>query len=777
LIDRTLAHYRITATIGAGGMGEVHRATDTKLGRDVALKVLPAEMASDPKRLDRFQREAKALAALNHPHIVTIYSVEEAEGIHFLTMELVEGEPLDRLIPEGGLSVERTLEVATASADALAAAHEKGIVHRDLKPGNIMLTDSGRVKVLDFGLAKMSGPGEALDSNVSTQARTDEGVAVGTLGYMSPEQVRGLVVDHRSDVFSFGTILYELLTGKRAFKRDTVADTISAILNEEPPDLSLTNRSISPGLERLVHRCLEKKPERRFQSAHDIAVALDELSSPVGSLPPQPRPTVRWPRFWLAAGAVALVATAALSFLVWRGRSGHGPVKPARTAQGGKPTRIVVLPFENLGAPQDAYFAAGMTEEIMSRLGNLQGLAVISRTTAIGYDRKGKTVSQIGADLGVDFVLEGTVRWDRGAVGEGRVRIAPQLIVVADDTPVWGERYDRVMADALTIQSEVAENVVRAMGVKLAPREQTALTTSATKDPEAYDLYLRGLEMVKRGQARQNLEEAVRLFRAATDRDPRFAQALAQLAQQELYIYFLHLDRNREHVDRAKQVVDQLATLGPDLAETHIARAWYFYYGLLQYPRALEEFKVARALQPSNTEVLSGIAFILRRQGRWEEAIEQIDKWLEIDPRSPNALSQYGQTSMCLRRYAAADRVFALSASLNPQFGNPWDGEDGLRPYGGAISIGLIPSFPRPGMSWASRTTSLMWRASHSESRYSGEIFRGRCDSSREKRVKPSPASTSTSPSISFEARCTLSRDSTIWRVVRSTPLVGGWER
>jgi TolB-like protein/Flp pilus assembly protein TadD len=331
-----------------------------------------------------------------------------------------------------------------------------------------------------------------------------------------------------------------------------------------------------------------------------------------------------------------------------------------------------VLPFENLGAPQDAYFAAGMTDEIMSRLANLQGLAVISRTTAIGYDRKGKTIPQIGADLGIDFVLEGTVRWDRSGGGEGRVRIAPQLILVADDTPVWGERYDRVMSDALTIQSEVAQNVVIAMGLKLAPREKAALKTASTSDMEAYDLYLRGLEMIRRGQTRQNLEEAVRLFRAATDRDRRFAQALAQLAQTHLKIYFLHLDRSREHVDSAKQVVDRLAALGPDLAETHIARAYYFYWGLLDYPRALEEFKAVLALQPSNGDLTFGIAAILRRQGRWEEAAEQQIKLLEIDPRSPEALFEYGLTCLLLRRYVEADRAYGLSASLNRQFGNPW---------------------------------------------------------------------------------------------------------
>jgi TolB-like protein len=659
-------------------MGEVYRARDSKLDRDVAIKVLPASVAGDPDTLARFEREAKAVAALSHPNILAIHDFGNQDGIAYAVMELLEGETLRGKLDAGPITQKKAVDFALQVAKGLSAAHEKGIVHRDLKPENLFVSRDGHVKILDFGLAKRVekvAPGEET-SALTASGHTQPGTVMGTVGYMSPEQVRGLPVDHRSDIFSFGAILYEILSGKRAFKRDTSADTMSAILKEEPPELSESGRNISPALDHIVRHCLEKDRDNRFQTAKDIAFALSEQSSPAitsGSrevaAPAASKPS---PRFWVAAGVVALVAVAVLSLLLWRGKGSQGPAAPTRTVQAGKRARIVVLPFENLGAPQDAYFAAGMTEEISSRLANLQGLAVISRTTATGYDRKGKTIKQIGADLGVDFVLEGTVLSDRSAAGGGRMRIAPQLIQVADDTQVWGDRYDRAMTDILAIQSEVAENVVRAMGVKLAPREKTALMTASTNDMEAYDLYLQGLKSADLGPTPQNLEGAIRMFQAAVDRDPRFPQALMQLAKTHLYVYLQHYDRSRERVDKAKVLIDRLAALGPDLAETHIARGYYAYWGFLEYPRALEEFNMALALQPSSSEVLQGIAFILRRQGRWEEAAEQILGWVALDPRSPNALIQHCQTSLYLRRYAEAERACSLAVSFNRPLGSAW---------------------------------------------------------------------------------------------------------
>ena len=331
-----------------------------------------------------------------------------------------------------------------------------------------------------------------------------------------------------------------------------------------------------------------------------------------------------------------------------------------------------MLPFENLGAPEDTYFAAGLTEAVISRLANVQGLSVISRTTARGYDRKGKTIPQIGTDLGVDFVLEGSVSWDRGTGRDSRVRITPALTQVADDTQIWADQYDRETADIFAIQSEVAESVVRAMGVKLVPREMTALRAVSTSDMEAYDFYLRGLEFADHSQGKEDQEGALRMFQAAVDRDPRFTLALARLARVHASMYSYYFDRSQERVDSVKDALDRLGGLGPDLAETHIARGYYQYGVLEDYPRALEEFKAALSLQPSSDEVLEGISYVLRRQGRWQESAEESAKWLEIDPRSPIALLQHGLTCVLLRRYAEADRVFALATSFNPQIGHAW---------------------------------------------------------------------------------------------------------
>src|SRR5664279_1760538 len=417
-VGTRLGPYEILSPLGAGGMGEVYRAKDARVDRMVALKVLPEKFFEDSERRGRFEREAKLLASLNHPGIAVLYSFEEIpvsslspasqSTLHILVMELLEGEALRSALAGARVSTKKALEWARQMAQGLAAAHEKGIVHRDLKPENLFVTRDGHLKILDFGLAKRTEQDRTDETSAPTESKlTEAGVVMGTVGYMSPEQVRGLPVDHRSDIFSFGTILYELLSGKKAFKRDTAADTMSAILKEEPPELSESGRNVSPALDRVVRHCLEKSAEHRFQSARDIVFALSEASASTAASGAQlvTRPPGRK---ILVTGVVVALLAVAVWYLLRRGSEMRAPTA-LTTAQGRKPIRIVVLPFENLGAPQDAYLAAGMTEEISSRLANLQGLAVISRTTAVGYDRKGKTIKQIGADLGVDFVLEGTV--------------------------------------------------------------------------------------------------------------------------------------------------------------------------------------------------------------------------------------------------------------------------------------------------------------------------------------------------------------------------------
>jgi len=662
-----LGPYEIVAPIGAGGMGEVYRARDTRLGRDVAIKVLPTEYASDPERLRRFEQEARAVAALDHPNILAIHDVGTHDGSPYLVTELLEGESLRDRLQAGPVPPRKAVEIGVQIAQGLAAAHEKGIVHRDLKPGNVFVTNDGRVKILDFGLAKLAAPrslAEGAQASTVVEA-TEAGTRLGTVGYMSPEQVRGQSVDQRSDIFSFGCVLYEMVSGRSPFRKDTAADTASAILHEDPAPLSGTGQAIVPALQEIVSRCLEKRAEERFSSAHDLALALRAYTT--GEAPAMVAPRVPFKkRRAIAFGVIAVAALAVVGVLLVKLR----PAVPKAGTGGVK--KIVVLPFENLGAPEDAYFASGMAEEITSRLANVQGLGVISRTSAMHYNQTGKTIKQIGSDLGVDYVLEGSVRWEHGQGKESRVRITPQLIRVADDTHVWADRYDRVLADVFAIQSEVAESAVKAMGVTLLPRERAALKEISTDDLEAYDLALQGLELIKRGSNREFVEGALEKFQAAVDRDPRFAQALALAASQHLTMYWLHYDHSPERLAKGKELAERAVELRPDLAEPHAALAQYYYHGLLDYPRALDELATATKIQPSNTMVLFLTGLILPRQGRWVEAAEVMGKAVELDPGNPSLLGLSAPSWARARRYADADRALGLATALSPQWPFPY---------------------------------------------------------------------------------------------------------
>src|SRR3984885_367902 len=402
--------YEIQSPLGAGGMGEVYRATDTKLGRDVALKVLPGEMAQDPERLARFRREAKVLAQLDHPSIVTIYSVEESDGVHFLTMQLVEGQPLDRLICEGGLPLEQIVEIASALGDALAAAHEKGIVHRDLKPANVMVSNEGRVKVLDFGLAKDVGASDSAAATLTSDHRTQAGMVMGTPAYMSPEQTSGRPLDHRTDIFSMGVVLHEMATGRRPFDGTSSAELISAILRDTPPSVTDLRPDLPSDLARIIRRCLEKDPRHRLQTARDVSNEFRDLAQ-VAS-----RPTL------VPVSASRGVAAA---------DSGA-----TRTEEG---FWVAVLPFKYAGSNADlTALADGLTEDIVTGLSRFSYLRVISHSSALRYARGAVDVRSAGKELGARYVMEGSLRQ-----AGSRLRIAVQLVDALSGAHLWAETYDR----------------------------------------------------------------------------------------------------------------------------------------------------------------------------------------------------------------------------------------------------------------------------------------------------------------------------------------------
>ena len=461
-----LGPYEIIAPLGKGGMGEVYRALDTRLAREVAVKVLPADLSRDADSLTRFELEARAVAALNHPNIVALFDVGMREGSPFVVNELLEGESLRERLAKGVIPPHNAVEYGIGIAHGLAAAHARGIVHRDLKPANVFVTTDGVVKILDFGLAKLVQPKAGAtpkdkDKTVPQELATDPDVVLGTIGYTSPEQLRGEPPDARSDVFAFGCLLHEMLSGGSPFLRSTGADTITAIMSKDPRPLSGKESVIAP-LNEIVRRCLEKRPEDRFSSAHDLALVLQAYSRGFKT----PRAARVLPAGGrsrrVAAGFLFVAALSGALFVGWKIASTPTPAKTL-----GQTVRIVVLPFENFGSPDDARFAGEMTEEITSRLANIRHLAVVSSTTASQYDRRGKTVAQIGKDMGVGYLIEGSVRWDRGDAGPARVRITPELIRVADDTHLWSERYDRQLGDTFAIETEVADGVVQALNLSL----------------------------------------------------------------------------------------------------------------------------------------------------------------------------------------------------------------------------------------------------------------------------------------------------------------------
>jgi serine/threonine protein kinase/Tfp pilus assembly protein PilF len=642
-------------------MGEVYLAEDTRLRREVALKVLPPRRASSPEARARFEREARAVAALSHPNIMAIHDFGEQEGTAFAVMELLEGKTLRELLDQGPLPPGKALDYARQMARGLAAAHGKGITHRDLKPSNIFITRDGQLKILDFGIASVVVPwSQGSDEESPTVSRTEPGVLVGTVGYMSPEQVRGQTVDQRSDIFSFGAVLYEMLAGERAFRGLFAADVLSAILKEEPPP----SLALPPALEAIVGRCLEKNPADRFQSARDVVFALDSLyAGPSAAVktwsrsgsPARARPV----GLLIAAAALGLAGIAGGLYFARDLRR-----EPPATAQ----KRIVVLPFENLGPAEDAYFAAGLTEEITSRLAVVSGLAVISRSSALQYEKSSKSAKQVGNELGVDYILEGSVRWERSAEGQGRARVIPELIRVADDTQIWASRYDRVVDQIFDVQAEIAERVVEQLDINLLAPERQAIGARPTEILEAYQAYLRGIHY---SEAPDNMLEesgrrAVQMFERAVELDPKFSLAYAKLCFANLLLYWHGHDRTPERLARAKQAVDRALELQPDSPEARLALGYYHYYGYLDYDRALGELEIARKALPNRADIFAATGYIRRRQGKFDEALASLGKALELSPRDADLLFTSAVTHTLMHRYEEASRLYERSIAASP---------------------------------------------------------------------------------------------------------------
>ena len=668
MIGKLLSHYRIVEKIGAGGMGEVYRARDERLERDVALKVLPAGTLADEAARKRFRKEALALSKLNHPHIATVFDFDTQHGLDFLVMEYVPGPSLAETLADGALSEKEVVRLGGQIASALEEAHSQRVVHRDLKPGNIALTAKGDVKVLDFGLAKLVQPASQT-TTVDTLSETQSGA--GTLPYMAPEQLRGEAVDARTDLWALGVVLYQMVTGRRPFQQELGTALAADILQQAPPPPGRLKPHLSTRLEEIILKCLEKEPEHRYQSAKELLVDLRRPATLTGVSPRRPSDAlgVKVPegsarlRLMVRLGAVGIAVVALLAVLIGLNVGGLRD-RLTGGAASGPITSIAVLPLANLmGDAEQDYFVDGMTEAVITELSKIGALKVISRTSVMRYKNTDKSLPEIASELGVDAVVEGSV-----LRSGDRVRITAQLIHAATDEHLWADNFDRSLGDILALHSEVARAIVSEVAATLTPAEESRLATTRRVMPAAHDAFLKGRYHVAKFTP-EEVQTGVDYFEKAIALDPDYALPYAWLAH--AYVLLgqpLNAMSSHEAMPRARKAALKALELDETLAEAHLNLGYVLEWHVWDWAGAEREFRRALELNPGLALARAGYGSHLMVTGRFKEAVEEMRRAVELDPLYPHLRTLLAEALWSAGRFDEAIEECRRALELDPKF-------------------------------------------------------------------------------------------------------------